>query len=30
MSQVILEIDEDWAAEETHRVVGNFDCEIAV
>ncbi|MBI4670215.1 MAG: hypothetical protein HY741_00925 [Chloroflexi bacterium] len=30
MFQVMLELDEEWAANESHRVKGNFDCEIAV
>lgn len=30
MFQVMFEIDEDWAADDSHRVAGNFDCEIAV
>lgn len=30
MFQVMLEIEEEWAADDSHRVTGNFDCEIAV
>lgn len=30
MFQVMLEIDQEWAANDSHRVTGNFDCEIAV
>ncbi len=30
MFQVMLEMDEAWAADEPHHVAGNFDCEIAV
>lgn len=30
MFQVMLEVDEEWMADESHHVKGNFDCEIAV
>ncbi|MBI4670211.1 MAG: hypothetical protein HY741_00905 [Chloroflexi bacterium] len=30
MFQVMLEFDEEWAVNDSHRVEGNFDCEIAV
>ncbi len=30
MFQVMLEIDQEWAANDSHRVTGNFDCAIAV
>ncbi|MBI4670217.1 MAG: hypothetical protein HY741_00935 [Chloroflexi bacterium] len=30
MFQVMLEFDEEWAVNDSHRVKGNFDCEIAV
>lgn len=30
MFQIMLEVDEAWAADESHRVNGNFDCEIKV
>lgn len=30
MFQVMLEFEEEWAANDSHRVQGNFDCEIAV
>lgn len=30
MFQVMLEFDEEWAADESHCVNGSFDCEVAV
>lgn len=30
MFQVMLEMSEEWAVNDSHRIKGNFDCEIAV